>query len=132
MLAPIAVFPIASMVVICALPMLSTGVTQERVATPSRCTVQAPHRAIPQPNFVPVIPSTSRNTHSKGVSPSTSTLCVVPLTLMVRATEQPPVPTTIIAAEADQLSALTTELAYVVSKATFNVARLVEATLQQF
>jgi hypothetical protein len=37
------------------------------------CTVQAPQSAIPQPNFVPVIPSTSRNTHNRGVSPSTST-----------------------------------------------------------
>ena len=65
--------------------MLSIGVMQERVATPSICTVQAPHKAAPQPNFVPVIPSTSRNTHSSGVSPSTSTLCVFPLTLMVKA-----------------------------------------------
>ena len=40
---------------------------------------------MPQPNFVPVMPSTSRNTQSSGVSPSTSTLCVVPLTLMVKA-----------------------------------------------
>jgi hypothetical protein len=31
-----------------------TGVTQERTASPSRCTVQAPHRDIPQPNFTPV------------------------------------------------------------------------------
>jgi len=43
-------------------PMLLTGVTQERMATPFRWTVQAPHRAIPQPNFVPVMPSTSRKT----------------------------------------------------------------------
>jgi hypothetical protein len=27
---------------------------------PSTCTVQAPHSAAPQPNFVPVMPSTSR------------------------------------------------------------------------
>ena len=40
---------------------------------------------MPQPNFVPVMPSTSRNTQSSGVSPSTSTLCVLPLTLMVKA-----------------------------------------------
>ena len=63
--------------------MLSTGVMQERTATPSTCTVQAPHSAMPQPNFVPVMPSTSRNTHSSGVSPSTSTLRSTPLTLMV-------------------------------------------------
>src|ERR1700694_2098535 len=61
------------------------GVTQERVGAPSICTVQAPQSAIPQPNFVPVMPSTSRNTQSSGVSPSTSTLCALPLTLMVKA-----------------------------------------------
>jgi len=33
--------------------------------------------------------------------------------------------------EADQLSALATELAYVVPEAVFNVARLIEATLHQ-
>ena len=32
------------------------GNTQERVAAPSMCTVQAPHSAMPQPNLVPVIP----------------------------------------------------------------------------
>ena len=37
---------------------LSTVVMQERVAVPSMCTVQAPQSAIPQPSFVPVIPST--------------------------------------------------------------------------
>src|ERR1700745_3631402 len=61
------------------------GVTQERVAAPLICTVHAPQSAIPQPNLVPVMPSTSRSTHKSGVSPSTSTTCVVPLTLMVKA-----------------------------------------------
>src|SRR5215475_4088284 len=84
-LAPAAVAPIASMVVISELPMLSIGVMQERVGSPPTCTVQAPHSAMPQPNFVPVMPSTSRNTQRSGVSPSTSTLCVLPLTLMVKA-----------------------------------------------
>src|SRR3954453_23968557 len=73
------------MVVTCELPMLSIGVTQDRVATPSMCTVQAPHSAAPQPNLVPVMPSTSRRTQSNGVSPSTSALCAVPLTLMLKA-----------------------------------------------
>jgi hypothetical protein len=82
---PTAVWPIASMVVISESPMLSTGVIQERVGSPLTCTVQAPHNAIPQPNFVPVMPSTSRNTQSSGVSPSTSTLCVFPLILMRKA-----------------------------------------------
>jgi len=35
--------------------------------------------------FVPVMPSMSRKTHSSGASPSTSTPCVVPLTLIVKA-----------------------------------------------
>src|SRR6202035_2388131 len=85
MLAPAAVAPIASIVVISELPMLSIAVMQERVATPSTCTVHAPPSAMSQPNFVPVMPSTSRNTQSNGVSPSTSTLCAVPLTLIEKA-----------------------------------------------
>src|ERR1700756_1586922 len=79
----------ASMVVIADAPMLSIDVMQERVAVPSICTVHAPHSAMPHPNFVPVMPSTSRSTHKSGVSPSTSTLCVVPLTLMVKAIRPP-------------------------------------------
>src|SRR6267154_4403216 len=82
-LAPAAVAPIASIVVIAEVPMLSIGVIQERMATPSRCTVQAPQSAMPQPNFVPVMPSTSRNAHKRGVSPSTSTVRLTPLTLIV-------------------------------------------------
>jgi hypothetical protein len=45
--------------------------------------MQAPHSAMPQPNFVPVMPSTSRNTHKSGVSPSTSTVRSTPLILIV-------------------------------------------------
>jgi len=71
-------------VVMALLPMLSMVVMQERVAAPSTCTVQAPHSAQPQPNFVPVMPSRSRSTQSRGVSPSTSTVWGVPLTLMVK------------------------------------------------
>src|SRR5688572_33066900 len=48
-----------------------TGVEQARVGAPSTCTVQAPHNAMPQPNFVPTSPSVSRNTHSSGVFGST-------------------------------------------------------------
>jgi hypothetical protein len=58
----------------------STVVTQDRMASPSRCTVQAPHRARPHPNFVPVSPSVSRTTHSRGVSGLTSTADARPLT----------------------------------------------------
>src|SRR5260370_31114765 len=82
-LAPAGVAPIASIVVIADVPTLSTEVTQERVATPSTWTVHAPQSAMPQPNFVPVIPSTSRNTHKRGVSPSTSTVRSTLLTLIV-------------------------------------------------
>ena len=71
---PAGVAPIASMVVTLDSPRLSTVVMQERVASPSIWTVQAPQSAMPQPNFVPVIPSTSRRTQSSGVSPSTSTV----------------------------------------------------------
>src|SRR5260370_5085090 len=78
------------MVVIAEGPVLSTGVMQERVATPSTCTVQAPHSAAAQPNFVPVMPSTSRNTHRRGVSPSTSTVRSTRLTLIVVAIVIPP------------------------------------------
>src|SRR3954471_11507442 len=56
-----------------------TGSEQERVATPSIWTVQAPHWAMPQPYLVPVRPKVSRNTHSNGVSGSTSASRVCPL-----------------------------------------------------
>src|SRR4029077_12391180 len=56
------------------------GVTQERIAWPSRCTVQAPHSAAPQPNLVPVIPSVSRRAQRMGVLGSASTVCSRPLT----------------------------------------------------
>src|SRR5256885_770056 len=50
-----------------------SGATQERMARPSRWTVQAPQRAMPQPNFVPVRPRESRMTHKSGVEGSSST-----------------------------------------------------------
>ncbi len=71
----------ASIVVTAAPPTLSTAVMQDRVAAPSMWTVQAPQSAIPHPNFVPVILRTSRSTHSRGVSPSTSTVCDFPFIL---------------------------------------------------
>src|ERR1051325_11316545 len=61
--------------------MAETGSTQVRVATPSRCTVQAPHWAMPQPNFVPVSPSVSRSTQRSGVSGATLTVSRLPLTV---------------------------------------------------
>src|SRR5262249_34431161 len=48
---------------------------------PSTWSVQAPHRAMPQPNFVPVNPSCSRTTQRSGVSGSASTRRSFPLTL---------------------------------------------------
>jgi hypothetical protein len=61
-----------SIVVIACLAAALTGVWQERTAMPSRCTVQAPHKASPQPNLVPVRPSRSRSAHSSGMSGSAS------------------------------------------------------------
>src|SRR5437879_10450174 len=57
----------------CALPIslpwaAESGVMQERTASPSRWTVQAPQRAMPQPYLVPVSPSESRSTQRSGVS----------------------------------------------------------------
>jgi hypothetical protein len=42
-----------------------------------------PQRAMPQPNLVPVMPKTSRNTHKRGVSASTSAVRSMPLTLIL-------------------------------------------------
>src|ERR1700730_2919714 len=69
------------MVVIFPAPTAFTRVTHERIGCPSRCTVHAPHNAMPQPNLVPVRPSVSRSTHSNGMSGSTSTSVSLPLTL---------------------------------------------------
>src|SRR5215475_3170209 len=60
-----------------------TGVTQERIGWPSTCTVQAPHSAMPQPNFVPVRPRWSRSVQRSGVSGATSAERALPLTLRV-------------------------------------------------
>src|SRR5262245_17798932 len=69
------------MVVTC-LPSASlTGREQERTASPLTCTVQAPHCAMPHPYLVPVSPTCSRSTHSKGVEGSTSTSFVCPLSV---------------------------------------------------
>src|SRR5258705_3782691 len=69
-----------SMVVTCFPSARDTGATHERIAFPSKCTVQAPQSAIPQPNFVPVSPSESRSTHNSGVDGSTSTWTGFPFT----------------------------------------------------
>ena len=60
------------MVTTCAPSSDDSGVTQERRGMPLRCTVQAPHWAMPQPYLVPVSFSWSRSTQSSGVSGSAS------------------------------------------------------------
>src|SRR5215472_4122249 len=62
---------------------LEIGVMQERVASPLMCTVQAPQRAMPQPNFVPVMFNVSRSTQSNGMSGLTSTDCDLPFKVKV-------------------------------------------------
>jgi hypothetical protein len=49
-----------SMVVTCLPRMVDICTLHERVGSPSRCTVQAPHCATPHPNFVPVSLKCSR------------------------------------------------------------------------
>src|SRR2546427_4902845 len=66
------------MVVIFLPAAAATGSTQERTALPSRCTVHAPHWAIPQPYFTPVIPHRSRSAQSSGISSGASTSRVWP------------------------------------------------------
>src|SRR5437899_12729120 len=58
-----------------------TGNEQDRMTAPLRCTEHAPHWATPQPYLVPVNPTCSRMTHSKGVLSSTLTSYALPLML---------------------------------------------------
>ena len=67
----------------CAADSVSTGMTQERTARPSTSTVQAPQSPMPQLYLVPVRPSCSRSTHSRGVVPSTSSSTGSPLIVRV-------------------------------------------------
>ena len=53
-------------------PTSDIGTPQARTASPFMCTVQAPHSATPQPNFVPVRPSSSRRYHISGIDGSPS------------------------------------------------------------
>src|SRR5215813_5773618 len=73
------------MVVICFPFASAIVVTHERSALPLMCTVHAPHRDIPQPNFVPGRFNTSRITQSKGISAGTSTVTGLPLTVSLNA-----------------------------------------------
>src|SRR5688572_5653394 len=58
-----------------------TLATHERIASPLRCTTQAPHCATPHPYFVPFNFATSRIAHNKGIWGSTSSLYALPLIL---------------------------------------------------
>ena len=69
--------------------MLFITVQQERTACPSTCTVQAPHSAMPQPNLVPVSPTTSRRTQSSGISGGTSTVRDAPFRVKVMLAMRP-------------------------------------------
>src|ERR1700677_1789818 len=69
------------MVITCLPATLETEVEHERIGCPFTCTVQAPHSAMPQPYLVPVKPSESRNTHSKGIAGTASTVCGLPLSV---------------------------------------------------
>src|SRR3954467_5199529 len=66
-------------------------VWQDRTASPLRCTVQAPQRPAPQPNFVPVICNCSRMTQSNGVSAAASTDVERPLIVRLGMFASPPV-----------------------------------------
>src|SRR5260370_28653883 len=72
-----------SIVVTLAPAIAPTEVMQERVERPSTCTVHAPHIPIPQPNLVPVRPSSSRITQSNGVSSGLPTETLRPLIVKV-------------------------------------------------
>jgi hypothetical protein len=78
------------MVAILAPDRAAIGVTHERTGSPLTWTVQAPHWAMPQPNFVPVRPSSSRSTHSSGVSGAAFTVTVLPLMSNIDAMLSPP------------------------------------------
>src|SRR4051794_16930011 len=58
-----------------------TWVWQENARLPSMCTMQAPHRPVPQPNLVPVSFRPSRTTQSSGVSGGASTDTGLPFTV---------------------------------------------------
>src|SRR5207247_2572961 len=70
-----------SMVVIFLPAASPTIMEQERAASPSICTVQAPHSARPQPYLVPVSPTKSRIAHNRGIFGSTLSSIVRPLML---------------------------------------------------
>src|SRR5215468_934118 len=64
------------------LPAISeTCVWQAYARLPSICTMQAPHRPVPQPNLVPVSLRPSRITHNNGVCGGASVVAAWPFTV---------------------------------------------------
>src|SRR5712692_11409770 len=66
---------------------LETGVRQEHVRPPPMCTMHAPHCPAPQPYLVPVSLSSSRSTHSRGVSSGAALATGLPFTVKLMAME---------------------------------------------
>src|SRR5690242_15536734 len=81
---------------------VETCVVQDRVGWPLMWTVQAPHRAMPQPNLVPVIPRVSRRTHNRGICGTTSTVCDFPFRVNLTAATGPPLDTSLSIQRADE------------------------------
>ena len=75
--------PMPSIVVIFLPSAAEAGVRHDLVATPSICTVQAPHRPIPQPNLVPGRPRSSLRAQRRGVSGDTSAVRDLELTFNI-------------------------------------------------
>src|SRR5262249_42393271 len=69
-----------SIVVIDLPAICETWVWQENARLPSMCTVQAPHKPVPQPNLVPVSLRSSRSTHNSGVASGASVDAGLPFT----------------------------------------------------
>jgi hypothetical protein len=72
-----------SIVVTFLLPTDETGIEHDRTGAPSKWTVHAPHCAIPQPNFVPVSPTSSLIAQSNGILGSASMVYVLLLNFKV-------------------------------------------------
>src|SRR5262249_5931969 len=69
-------------IVVTDLPAISeTWVWHENARLPSICTMQAPHKPVPQPNLVPVSFSPSRITHNNGVAGGASVDAALPFTV---------------------------------------------------
>jgi len=60
-------------------------VWQENARLPSICTMQAPHKPVPQPNLVPVSLRSSRITHNSGVVGGASLDAALPFTVKLMA-----------------------------------------------